>query len=379
MRFGLYLLRFRQSCYHCRFSNTILFYVKVDGVIQPVLLLVAEVSVSSSAALQMAQHTTPDYKNWISFAHGLINVFCNGLRPFVTREMESFYNKVSPGTGPCTCTFVPRRRPNQYHDMSTCTWANVLQGHHHRNAPNWKQSDSTKWTDPIQGPWEIGKLFLPDLPRGHVITSAEDMEVTMILNLMYWCDHFRPISQPLINNLRVIRNRKFGHVEKLKLTDAERATAFGAMEALLQNPGLALDLDAQNALHEIQILKTVTDVDNFQAQILMQCKEAIEKDISCLQTRVKTESRQNQKVRKQLEKRLHLVEKKLENLEDTTKTKDNFFTNQCKNGAMFFCSTLIMCTRVMTKRLLTPWLMIILLCNFSVTHLDPRSYQDGRQ
>ena len=121
--------------------------------------------------------------------------------------------------------------------MSTCTWANVLQGHHHRNAPNWKQSDSAKWTDPIQGPWEIGKLFLPDLPRGHVITSAEDKEVTMILNLMYWCDHFRPISQPLINNLRVIRNRKFGHVEKLKLTDAERATAFGAMEALLQDPG----------------------------------------------------------------------------------------------------------------------------------------------
>ena len=261
--------------------------------------------------------------------------------------------------------------------MSTCTWANVLQGHHHRNAPNWKQSDSTKWTDPIQGPWEIGKLFLPDLPRGHVITSAEDMEVTMILNLMYWCDHFRPISQPLINNLRVIRNRKFGHVEKLKLTDAERATAFAAMEALLQDPGLALDLDAQNALHEIQILKTVTDVDNFQAQILMQCKETIKGDISCLQT----ESRRNRKVRKQLEKRLHLVEKKLENLEVTTnlKAKDNFFTNQVKNGAMFFCSTLIMCTRVMSKRLLTPWLMIILLFNFSVTPLDPRSYQDGRQ
>ena len=263
--------------------------------------------------------------------------------------------------------------------MSTCTWANVLQGHHHRNAPNWKQSDSTKWTDPIQGPWEIGKLFLPDLPRGHVITSAEDMEVTMILNLMYWCDHFRPISQPLINNLRVIRNRKFGHVEKLKLTDAERATAFGAMEALLQDPGLALDLDAQNALHEIQILKTVTDVDNFQAQILMQCKEAIEKDISCLQTGVKTESRRNLKVRKQLEKRLLLLEKKLENLEDTTKTKDSFFTAQVKNGAMFFYSILIKCTRVMSKRLLTLWLMIILLYSISVTLLYPSSYQDGKR
>ena len=148
---------------------------------------------------------------------------------------------------------------------------------------------------------------------------------------------------------------------------------------LLQDRGLALYLDAQNALHEIQILKTVTDVDNFQAQILMQCKEAIEKDISCLQTRVKTESRRNRRVRKQLEKRLLLLEKKLDNLEYTTKTKDNFFTNQVKNGAMFFCSTLIKCTRVMSMRLLTPWLMIILLYSFSVTLLDPSSYQDGKR
>ena len=260
--------------------------------------------------------------------------------------------------------------------MSTCTWANILRGHHHRNEPNWKQSDSTKWTDPIQGPWEIAKLFIPDV-GGRVITSAMDMDLTGILNLMYWCDHFRPIPQPLIKDLRDIRNNKWGHVTKLELTNAEKATAFGAMEALLQDPKLAHDLDAQKALHEIQILKTVTDVNNFQAKILTQYKTMIEEYILDLQT----DSTQNMTDIKQLQQQLKIVKEELQRIRNTLETKGNIYSymNQVKNSALFFCSNLIKCTRVMSKRLLTPWLMIILLCNFSVTLLDPRSYEDGKQ
>ena len=334
-------------------------------------------SSSSASALKMTQPTTPEFRNWICFAHGLMDVFCDGLRPFVAKETVKFYNNVSVVAGagpPCTCTFVRRRRPNEHHDTSTCAWANILQGHHHRKEPNWKQSDSTKWTDPIQGPWEMVKLFIPNV-GGRVITSAEDMDVTGILNLMYWCDHFLPISQALIKDLRDVRNLTLGHATKLELTDVEKATAFGAMEALLQDPKLAHDWDAQKALHEIQILKTETDVDNFLAQTLLQFKEMIEKDILLL----KIDSTQIREDLQQLEERLKIVEKKLENTEDTTKTKDNFFTIQVKNGVRFFGSTLVKCTRVMSKRLLTPWLMIILLCHFSVTLLDPRSYQDGKQ
>ena len=141
------------------------------------------------------------------------------------------------------------------------------------------------WTDPMQGPWEIAKIFLPDL-GGHAITNAEDIDLTGILNLMYWCDHFRPIPQPLIKDLRDLRNRVWGHVTKLELTNAEKATAFGAIEALLQHPSLAHDRDAQKALHEIQLLKTVTDVVNFQAQVLKQVKEMIEEDILGLLSRI---------------------------------------------------------------------------------------------
>ena len=353
------------------FLTQFCFFVKDDGVVQPVLLLVAEVSGSSTAALQMARHTTPEFINWISFAQGLINVFCNGLRPFVRREMESFYNKVSAEVaalhaGPCTCTFVPGRRPNQYHDMRTCTWAKILQGHH-RGMPKWKQSDSTKWTDSIQGPWEIAKLFIPDV-GGRVITSAKDMDLTGILNLLYWCNHFLLIPQPLIDDLREIRNNKWGHVTKLELTDDEKATAFGAMEALLQHPSLAHDRDAQNALHEIQMLKIETDVSHFQAQILTQYKEMIEKEME--------ESKRELKVLKQ---RLRVVE---EELEQIRRARDIciLIGNKVKNGVVYLFDILLKCTLTMglfVLRLLTPWRLMILLC-LSVTLLDPRTFKDGK-
>ena len=55
---------------------------------------------------------------------------------------------------------------------------------------------------------------------GRVISSAKDMDLKEILNLMYWCDHFiRPIPQPFIKYLRDIRNRKWGRVTKLELTN----------------------------------------------------------------------------------------------------------------------------------------------------------------
>ena len=88
-----------------------------------------------------------------------------------------------------------------------------------------------------------------------MITSAEDMDVKGILNLMRWCDHFRSIPQALIKDLRDIRNNKWGHVTKLELTNAEKATAFGAMESLLQDSKLAHDLDAQKAYMRSRYLK----------------------------------------------------------------------------------------------------------------------------
>ena len=328
----------------------------------------------STPALSADQHTTPEYRNWLALGHALTTVLCQGLRPFINREMMAFYTNVTAtlsASGPCTCVFVKGRRPNQYHDMSSCTWANVLQRHHHKGRPIWEQSDSTKWTDPIQGPWEIAKLFLPNL-GGHVITSAEDMDVTGILNLMDWCDHFRTIPRTLIEEVRDIRNHKWVHVPKLELTEVDKANAFAIIESFLQAPYLAHDQEAQQALREIQTLKCVSDLNNFQAQVLKQYKEIIEDKILELQRKLDEESN----LRNQMEGRLHNIQELLQNLKNVIRVIVTL-PNIVKCGALSLCSEMIKCTRAILKERLTLWLLILLLCS-CITVLDPKSYKDGK-
>ena len=321
-------------------------------------------SSSAPAALSVGQHTSPEYTNWLALGHALTTVLCQGLRPFIKRETETFYKNVTArlaATAPCACIYVPGRRPNQYHDMRACAWATFLEAHHHANKPNWKQSDSTKWLDPTLGPWEIAKLYLPDLGGHTVIKSADDIDITGILNLMYWCTHFT-IPQPLIKDVRDTRNNKWVHVPKLEVTDADKTTAFDAIENLLKDPILVHDRDVQKAQREIQTLKCVSDLNNFQAQVLSQYKAMIENDMSVLKRDImdlKEESRRSQELRD------HMIR------------AGYSFVSLVKNSSQLMCSYLIKCAGV-NKRLLTPWLVILLLCS-CVTILDPRSYKDGEQ
>ncbi|KAJ7372366.1 hypothetical protein OS493_019813 [Desmophyllum pertusum] len=78
------------------------------------------------------------------------------------------------------------------------------------------RSDNNKWMDPNVGPWEMVKLFLPDVGFHMVILSVEDMEITAILNLMFWCNHFT-VQRPLIKDVRDTRNTKWAHLPKFRV------------------------------------------------------------------------------------------------------------------------------------------------------------------
>lgn len=117
-------------------------------------LIVAEMA-SSSASGTVGQLVKPEYRNWLALGYALINELRLGLRPFINREMVTFYQNLKTSLamyGPCKCVYFSRRRPNRYHDMGTCAWANILQRHHQTNRPNWEQSDATKWLDPLLDP-----------------------------------------------------------------------------------------------------------------------------------------------------------------------------------------------------------------------------------
>ena len=266
---------------------------------------------STSTSGTIGQIAKPEYTNWLALGHALTTVLCQGLRPFVTQEMEILYRNVRARVaGPCTCLYVPSRRSNQFHDMRSCLWAQLLNTRHYRFKPNWKQSDPAKWMDPVVGPWEIAKLFLPELGGHADIKSANDMDINGILNLMYWCKHFT-IPQPLIKDVRDVRNDKCVHVPKLELSDADKSAAFDAIENLLKDPQLAADEDAKKALGEVISLKSIKDLHNREPQILADLKEVMNERVLNLTE----ESERNKKMVAELQERQESLEVAFEDLE----------------------------------------------------------------
>lgn len=301
---------------------------------------------SARSSQTFVQLTSSEEGNWLCLGRALTTVLCQGLRPFIKNETEALYNNIKAiPTGPCTCVYDPGRKPNRYHDMRSCHWANVLQGYHLGRGPNWKQSDTSKWIDPNVGPWEIAKLFLPDIGGHTVIQSVEDMEISAMLNLMFWCNHFT-VQRPLIKDVRDTRNTKWAHVPKLKLSDAEKKDAFETIEKLLQDPVLASDVGAQETLREILALKSSSDVHVFKAEVLSHFKEAIQKDVMSLKNELmslkkesKEESKRNQKQRSRLEGQLRNLQKSLKDAEN--KQNSSMSVPRRVISSMFYAAHLV--------------------------------------
>lgn len=345
---------------------------------------------STSSSQTFVQLTSSEEGNWLSLGRALTTVLCQGLRPFIKKETEAFYNNIKAAipTGPCTCVYDPGRKPNRYHDMRSCHWANVLQGYHLGRGPNWKQSDTSKWMDPNVGPWEIAKLFLPDLGGHTVIESVEDMEISAILNLMFWCNHFT-VQRPLIKDVRDIRNTKWAHVATLKLSDAEKKNAFKTIEKLLQDPALASDVGAQETLRQILALKSSSDVHVFKAEVLSHFKEAIQKDVMSLNNELKSlkkESKRNQKQRSRVEGQLRNLQKTLKDVEDKQRASMSVphrvisrmlsVAHLVISGMWYVVSCLLKSARGVRRKSLVTLLMFLFLCGL-VNVLDHKSHRDG--
>ena len=323
---------------------------------------------SASSSQAFVQLSSSEEGNWLSLGRALTTVLCKGLRPFVKRETEAFYNNIKAIPAlPCTCVHVPRRKPNQYHDMSTCHWAIILEGYHHGNKPNWKQSDPTKWMDPNVGPWEIAKLFLPDIGGHTVIQSVEDMEISAILNLMFWCNHFT-VQRPLIKDVRETRNTKLAHVSKLELSEAEKKDAFETIEKFLQDPALARDVDAQEALREILALKCTSDMHIFKEDDLSYFIKAMQK--------LERESRRNKKRRIRLERQVRNLQTAQEKLEKKQKGSISVLPRLFISQMVYVVSYVVKSARSIRRSSLSTLLIVLFLCCF-IGVLDHKSYRDG--
>ena len=328
-----------------------------------------------------------EYQNWLAVGHAL-SLMLDGLRPYIEREMKTFHRALLLNLAtvpPCTCP-----KPTKH----TCAWAAQLVRCHRGgkpSSPKWHQSDSSAWTDPHRGVWEVAKLFMSDLGTSKTtVVNASTTDCTGLINLMFWCVHF-PVQRHVIEAVRETRNTKWGHAPRQELTDSERADALTAIRHLLQDPELNADDDAKTALNEITSMEATFDVQSVERKVLADFQVAVYGQLGDIEGEMKDFKRCCKSVSNKIRKKLGGLEKRQkkatellqsikDRVEDEEKRNTSFFTltgreiswtlKKTKQGFVVnLCS--------LSTRSLSFWMFLVILlgCFKCLSH---NSYNDGK-
>ena len=328
-----------------------------------------------------------EYQNWLAVGHAL-SLMLDGLRPYIEREMKTFHQALLLNLGtvpPCTCS-----TPTKH----TCAWAAQFVRCHRGgkpSSPKWHQSDSSAWTDPHLGVWEVAKLFMSDLGTGKTtVVDANTTDCTGLINLMFWCVHF-PVQRHVIEAVRETRNTKWGHAPMQELTDSERADALTAIRNLLQDAQLTADDDAKTALKEITLMEATFDAESVERKVLADFHVAVFGQLGDIEGEIKDFKRccksVSNKIRKKLvglekrqKKTTELLQSIKDRVEDVERRNTSFFTLARKEIEWTLQKTrrgfvVNLCS--LSTRSLSFWMFLVILlgCFKCLSH---NSYNDGK-
>ncbi|KAK2555506.1 Ankyrin repeat domain-containing protein 50 [Acropora cervicornis] len=316
-----------------------------------------------------------EYQNWLCVGHAL-SLMLDGLRPYIEKEMKIFHQRLLTNLSsapPCIC-------PNPMNHKRTCAWSKYLIGCHRAGKPKWHQSDPKKWSDIDCGHWEIAKLFMADLGTSKaVVVDASTTDCTGLINLISWCDHFQ-VQIHLINDVREVRNTKWGHAPKQELTDCQKSSALNAIRKLLQDPELVTDADAQKALHQINCMEKELDVRSVERKVLADFQLAVFNQLGELTEEIQ-KMKKMQKRSLKLEKQVNRfeilyqdVKGRIEEMEqrNTPHTTWNSIGRSLDKSLQILAGNV---NSLYTKSVLHWSILLIILTCF--TCLDHKSYNDG--
>ena len=331
-----------------------------------------------------------EYQNWLAVGHAL-SLILDGLRAYIEREIKAFHQALLANLAtvpPCTCP-----TPTKH----SCAWSAQLVRCHRGgkpSSPKWHQSDSSAWTDPHRGEWEVAKLFMSDLGTSKTtVVDANTTDCTGLINLMFWCVHFR-IQRHVIEAVRETRNTKWGHAPRQELTDSERADALAAIQNLLQDPELIADGDAKTALNEITLMEANFDAQSVERKVLADFQVAvlgqlgdIEGELRNVNRCCKEQQNNSNKIRKKLrglenrqKKAIELLQSINDRIEDEERRNISFTSKTWKAIAWTLNKTkrgfVVNLCSLSTRSLLFWTFLIILLGCFKC--LDHNSYNDGK-
>ena len=194
----------------------------------------------------LRRRNDPGYLNWLAVADALM-FLSDGLRPHAENKMKELHALITTNVGGpgvrCPCSWKEngkKSKSNPHGGRAPCAWAQQLKNFHNfsnKNAIPWHQSLSSQWHDPVNGYWEIAKLFMCALGKNWAtVKDAKCTDVGPLLNLLRFCKYFK-IQHSSLDAVKDWRN-KCAHAPERTLSDIDKRNAFKDIEILLNDPEL---------------------------------------------------------------------------------------------------------------------------------------------
>ena len=204
------------------------------------------------------KRNNPQYLNWLAVGEALITLN-DGLQQYAEREMKDFHASLINKLGgvKCNCSYTLGKKPNPPRNphTSNCMWAKEIGRSHiikKKKFIPWYQSDSSKWHDPVDGYWEVAKIFMADLGSNcsDVNEDPSSTDLTGILNLMNFCKYFS-VQQLLLKSVKGWRN-KWAHASKNQLSEPDKQSAFKEIDNLINDVELKSCREVQECCSTIE-------------------------------------------------------------------------------------------------------------------------------
>ncbi|XP_074851083.1 uncharacterized protein CXorf38 homolog isoform X1 [Carettochelys insculpta] len=158
-----------------------------------------------------------EYKNWVKAGHCLL-VLRDALERFAGEQTRLFHRqllaRLAPPRRPCSSRCRPQGKQFQS-SCSLCTqWKKEILNHHNNRNGEIHWDNCKPWLWPSNS-WELAKAYMP---RGQAdISGPEKCDISALLNLFNFCDHFSGIDQKKVREVIRCRNELM-HSSEMKVS-----------------------------------------------------------------------------------------------------------------------------------------------------------------
>ena len=225
-----------------------------------------------------------DYRNWLAAGNALM-LLSDGLGKYAKNKMKELHAKITTSVGGptvvCTCKSTSGMKSSPH--GTTCVWAKELAKYHvfkKKDDIPWRQSDSSKWHDPVVGYWEIAKLFMSNLGSDPTkVVDPDSTDVGPLLNLFRFCTHFNKADKAKFKAVTDWRN-DWAHAPKHRLTDGQKNAVFQDIESLMNDPELQTSKEVQDCKPKIEKVEEaeLSILEENLLRILEECRRIKEGD-----------------------------------------------------------------------------------------------------